>query len=180
VVLTDTELVIAVAGVCVLAAVLMVLARRHRATPAPPPLSAVEAGRLVLARTHDGTHYQGAFVEMGGPGEFLTLAGPIVFRRVGAEPETMPAVWDRLTLPLSDVAEVWTRSTPTVEVAAPKERDAAAPAPATTSADEAAARLLQSVRDDDRRQAADAPADDGSATEPLHTRRHRRSAPSAP
>jgi hypothetical protein len=177
--LTDQQLVIAVGGVCVIAVVLMVLARRRRRSSGGEEHT-VEAGRLVLARTHDGTHYQGTFVEMGGPGEFLTLAGPIVFRRVGAEPETMPAVWDRLTLPLADLAEVWTRSTPAVEIAAPKERVAAAAAPAPTPADEAAARLLQAVRDDDGSQTVDAPRDEGSASEPRHTRRGRRSATSEP
>jgi hypothetical protein len=177
--LSEAELAIAVGGVCVIAIVLMWLARRRRISSDGEERT-VEAGRLVLARTHDGTHYQGTLVEMGGSSEFLTLAGPIVFRRVGAEPETMPAVWDRLTLPLTDLAEVWTRSTPGVEVAAPRERESVAPAPPTTSADEAAARLLQAVREDDGSRATDVHPDDGATSEPRHARRGRRSATSAP
>jgi hypothetical protein len=169
-------LAIAVAGVCVLAVVLLVLARRRRSS-ANQEATTVDAGRVVLARTHDGTHYQGAFVEMGGPGDFLTLAGPIVFRRVGAEPETMPPVWDRLTLPLSDVAEVWTRSTPAAEAAPAKGREpsASAPAPAPTPADEAAATLLQAVREDDRPGEVDADADESPVTPRRHERRGWRS-----
>jgi hypothetical protein len=163
--LTDQQLAIAVGGVCVLAVVLLVLARRRRSA-AERSSGTVDAGRIVLARTHDGTHYQGAFVEMGEPGEFLTLAGPIVFRRVGAEPETMPAVWDRLTLPLADVAEVWTRSTP-VE---------AATDPTPTSADEAAARLLQAVREDDRSGDVESGVEEHAATQRRHGRRGRRAA----
>lgn len=169
---TDQQLAIAVAGIGVLVVVLLVVVRRRR-TSAGKEARTVEAGRLVLARTHDGTHYQGAFVEMGGPGEFLTLAGPIVFRRVGAEPETMPPVWDRLTLPLSDVAEVWTRTTPAAEPAPAKGRGPAAPAPepASTPADDAAAKLLQSVREDDRARQGDVGGDDAPATQRRHERR---------
>ncbi|HLM16363.1 MAG TPA: hypothetical protein VK549_00995, partial [Acidimicrobiia bacterium] len=39
----------------------------------------------------------------------LVLTGPIVYRRSGGESETMPSAWDRLALPLVDLAEVWTR-----------------------------------------------------------------------
>jgi hypothetical protein len=163
--LTDQQLAMAVAGVCVLAVALLVLARRRRVS-ADRATSTVDADRLVLARTHDGTHYQGAFVDMGGPGELLTLAGPIVFRRVGAEPETMPPVWDRLTLPLADVAEVWTRSTP-------------AP-PAPTPADEATANLLQADREEHRSPDIDAGVDESPVAQRRHERRGRRSPTTTP
>ena len=172
--LTDQQLAIAVAGVCVLAVVLLVLARRRRSS-ADASTSTVDAGRLVLARTHDGTHYQGAFVGMGKPGEFLTLAGPIVFRRVGAEPETMPPVWDRLTLPVSDVAEVWTRSVPAAEAPPVEGREPSAPEPASTPADEAAAKLLRSVREDDRSRDVDVDVDESPVAQSRHGRRGRRS-----
>jgi len=105
----------------------------------------------------------------------LTLAGPIVFRRVGAEPETMPQVWDRLTLPLSDVAEVWTRSVPAAEAAPVTGREPSAPEPAPTPADEAAAKLLQSVREDDRARDVELGVDESPVTQSRHRRRGRRS-----
>jgi hypothetical protein len=176
--LTDQQLAIAVAGVCVLAVMLLVLARRRRVS-ADRATSTVDADRLVLARTHDGTHYQGAFVDMGGPGEFLTLAGPIVFRRVGAEPETMPPVWDRLTLPLADVAEVWTRSTPAAPAPA-KGREPSATEPAPTPADEAAANLLRAVSEDDRTPEIDAGVDENPVAQRRHERRGRRSPTTTP
>jgi hypothetical protein len=137
--LNEMQLVIAVAGVCVLALALIVLSRRRRRRNAAdrtdaPRVQAAEAvetaetvetaeavealevdepGRLVLARTHDGTQYQGVLAEPDeahAAGAFLVLAGPIVFRRSGGESETMPSAWDRLAVPLVDVAEVWTRS----------------------------------------------------------------------
>jgi len=128
----ETQLVIAGAGVCVLALVVIVLGRRRRkaaartearaeartddqvveAVEATVEATADEPGRLVLARTHDGTQYQGVLAGADGAdpdGAYLVLTGPIVYRRSGGEPETMPSAWDRLALPLADVAEVWTR-----------------------------------------------------------------------
>jgi len=115
--LTDGQLVAAVAGICVLAVALLVLGRRGRRASGHAHDDVVPTGSIVLARTHDGTQYQGALVEDAGPvaDQYLVLSGPIVFRRAGSEPETMPPAWDRLALPRADVAEVWTRSTPTAE-----------------------------------------------------------------
>jgi len=126
-------LVLAAAGAVALVALgIVVLARRRKgaATPgaravARSPLAALpldgapgDPGEpaMVFARTHDGTLYQGKFVAFdagmieGAP--VLALGGPIVFRRAGGEPETMPPVWDRLAIPVADVAELWMRSTP--------------------------------------------------------------------
>ncbi|HEY3670713.1 MAG TPA: hypothetical protein VGN51_07255 [Acidimicrobiia bacterium] len=176
--LNETQTVIAVAGVCVLALVLIVLGRRRRNTEGRGTNDHVvnagvvdavvvdEPGRLVLARTHDGTQYQGTLAEPGDPGQpganggYLTLTGTIVFRRAGGEPETMPSAWDRLALPLADVAEVWTRPAATTPAA-----PSPAPVPASSTED-AVARLREGV---DGEPSADAP------TTRRHTRRERRS-----
>jgi len=189
--LNETQLVIAVAGVCVLALVLIVLGRRRRGRDdrAEHVVDAVDAvvvddpGRVVLARTHDGTQYQGTLAESTSAeglshatGAYLTLTGPIVYRRSGGEPETMPSAWDRLALPLADVAEVWTRSAATTTPAPPNPTPQAAvpttvPAP-TMSAEDAVARLRADTDDD-------APGD-SSTTARRHTRRERRSPVTTP
>ncbi len=117
--LTDAQLVVVVAGICVLAVAIVVIGRRRRRAAEPRHEAPVAPpGSIVLARTHDGTQYQGALVEDTGAGDdrYLLLSGPILFRRAGGEPESMPPAWDRLAVPRADVAEVWTRST---AVAAP-------------------------------------------------------------
>jgi LPXTG-motif cell wall-anchored protein len=163
--LNQTQLVLAVAGVLVIAAVLLVLGRRRRRAEeqsdgrpdAQVALEAVlvdEPGTLVLARTHDGTQYQGTLTDAtaaNARGAYLTLAGPIVFRRAGGEPETMPSAWDRLALPLADVAEVWTRSAPTVEPAAAA-APSQAPAPAATESTEDVVARLREGADEARRE----------------------------
>ena len=140
--LTDQQLGLALAGVCVLAAVIMVLARRRRRSeptaserPAQSVTGSAEPGWMVLARTHDGSQYQGALVQDDDTtrDQYLVMAGPIVFRRAGGEPETMPPAWDRLAVPLTDVAEVWTRPAPT----------SPAPAPSARTADERLARAAR-------------------------------------
>lgn len=114
-VLTDEQLLVVVSGICVLAVAIVVIGRRRRRRAAEPrhEEAVTPAGSIVLARTHDGTQYQGALVEDAGAGDdrYLVLSGPIVFRRAGGEPESMPPAWDRLAVPRADVAEVWTRST---------------------------------------------------------------------
>jgi hypothetical protein len=83
------------------------------------------------------------------PGGYLTLTGPIVFRRAGGETEAMPSVWDRLDLPLADVAEVWTRPAPVAEHAAP-----------TSVTDDVIARLRAVVDDVGDPPTTDAPTSD--------------------
>jgi hypothetical protein len=170
----DTQAVLAVAGVCVLAVALIVVGRRRRKADGPAVEAVVveEPGTLVLARTHDGTQYQGTLAEPEGSdggahasGAYLTLAGPIVFRRVGGDPETMPSAWDRLALPLADVAEVWTRSAPAT-TAAPAPPPAPAPAAST---EDVIARLRDGGDVTD-----EAPVADDSRSWRRHPRRERR------
>jgi hypothetical protein len=143
----DTQAVLAVAGVCVLAVALIVVGRRRRKADGPAVEAVVveEPGTLVLARTHDGTQYQGTLAAADADdasGAYLTLTGPILFRRADGAPAAMPPAWDRLSLPRRDVAEVWTRSAPIAPAPAP-----AAPVAAPTSstpmsaAEDAVARL---------------------------------------
>jgi len=159
--LNESQTLVAVAGVCVLALVLVVLGRRRRRTGTPTVLEAVavdDADRLVLVRTHDGTQYQGRLAEPGGApddGSYVTLTGPIVFRRDGGEPETMPAVWDRLALPRAALTEVWTRRAPV-----------AAEAPGAARPDARGA--------EDQPEREDAVGDAPAEARPSRSRRHRR------
>ena len=68
----------------------------------------------VFARTHDGSLYQGTLygLDSGSSAEqpVLVLSAPIAFQRPGEPSSAMPALWDRLAIPLGDVAELWTSS----------------------------------------------------------------------
>jgi hypothetical protein len=177
----DTQAVLAVAGVCVLAVALIVVGRRRRKADGPAVEAVVveEPGTLVLARTHDGTQYQGTLAAVDADdasAAYLTLTGPILFRRADGAPAAMPPAWDRLSLPRRDVAEVWTRSAPVAETPAP-----AAPvvAPtssaATSSAEDAVARL----RDGGVDGGGDEASSRGSRSR-RHARRERRAKASTP
>jgi hypothetical protein len=141
---TNTQAVLAVAVVCVLAVALIVVGRRRRNAdrPAVDAVVVEEPGTLVLARTHDGTQYQGTLAAADADdasAAYLTLTGPILFRRADGAPAAMPPAWDRLSLPRRDVAEVWTRSAPVAGTPAPV-APVVAPTP-TPSAEDAVARL---------------------------------------
>jgi hypothetical protein len=179
--LTDQQLAIAVAGVCVLAVAILVIGRRRRTSGPRHPVSVTEPGWMVLARTHDGTQYQGALIEVDDAtrDQYLVLAGPIVFRRAGGEPETMPPAWDRLSLPRADVAEVWTRSTPVVDPAASGARDIVADGPPPDDATEAVRRAVREAGDASGG-STDETAGDSSRSSRRHSRRRGASKVSTP
>lgn len=144
VILTTVAMTAALA--CVIAALLAIATRHHDhgevdTTGGLPSLLALGetertgSARLLCVRSKDGTLYQGGFDaiddDRGATGT-ITLRGPIVFRRLGADAETMPPEWDRLALSLAEVAEVWARSTP-VPAPVPTPAPAAAPRSADVS-----------------------------------------------
>jgi hypothetical protein len=96
--------------------------------PGPP--------RLVHIRTHAGTLYQGSLVAIDSDALLgsaaLTLGGPIAFRRDRGDAQSMRPEWDRLVLPMQEVAELWIQSNRTAIPA----RDDAAMDPAADRSDE--------------------------------------------
>ena len=173
--LNETQTAVAIAAVCLLAVALLVLGRRRRRTDGETSSArGSEPGTLVLARTHDGTQYQGALADPNGATVLdgaLVLAGPIVFRRAGGKPEVMPPAWDRLTLQRTDLAEVWTRSHPVADGAGTATSAAAAHLDPTlaSSPPDAAGRGREDL--------PDAAEDSASGTRRRHARRERRAAP---
>lgn len=121
--------------------VLLSLVRRDKTHSRPQPGSRP----MVVARTHDGTLYQGTFcaVDSGRDVEHpvLALGAPIVFQRSGEPRAAMPPAWDRLAVPLSDIAEMWLSSRP----AEPSpEVPVTSPAPAAPVAPQGADQLTSS------------------------------------
>jgi hypothetical protein len=107
--------------------VLLGLARRDKTHARPQPGSQP----MVVARTHDGTLYQGTFCAIDSTADVehpvLALGAPIVFQRPGQPRAAMPSAWDRLAVPLGDVAEMWLSSRPSA--AQPPTTPPVAPAP---------------------------------------------------
>ena len=115
---------------CVLAIVVLAVTRRRAARSAvtgvlpsildprtDAPVRQPDVPRVVMVRTHNGTLFHGSFValdEDDAHTSAIALGGPIVFQRADGVSMTMPPEWDRIALPMSDVAEFWIRAPRTV------------------------------------------------------------------
>jgi hypothetical protein len=115
---------------CVLATLVLAATRRHAArttvTGVLPsilnpktdaPVRQPDVPQVVMVRTHNGTLFHGSFValdEDDAHTSAIALGGPIVFQRADGVSMTMPPEWDRIALPMSDVAEFWIRAPRTV------------------------------------------------------------------
>jgi Family of unknown function (DUF6338) len=77
------------------------------------PVRQPDVPRVVMVRTHNGTQFHGSFValdEDDADTSAIALGGPIVFQRADGVSMTMPPEWDRIVLPMSDIAELWIRA----------------------------------------------------------------------